>query len=196
MPSFSKSKDHVGEFVRRYVDSIRLVFSDPKSFFLHKSEQTGYLEPTLFSVINIVLTKLFYGLLMAPFTLGLSLVFLIPSILYQLCLLVIVSVILFGIIRFFNGKGEFESVYRSVAYSSTAMLLLMIPVPFISSLLFIGGMGYLLNHALCEAHGLNQQQACIALIAPLVLLLLINFVSTLIMVAVIIQSIFYILTWF
>lgn len=196
MSEFTRAQDNVSEFFRQYADSIRDMVKDPSAFFVHQSEKSGYLEPTVFALINILIFKLFYALLMAPFTLGLSLFLLIPSVMYQLCLLGLTSVILFGMIRFFNGRSDFEGVYRSVAYASTASLLLLLPVPFFNLLLSAAGLAYFLYFALRDAHGLNQQQAIITLITPLVFMMLLGMVSTLLALFFLINSIIYVIGFF
>jgi len=180
MAELNNTKNNFGEFVRRYVDSVRRILSDPSAFFIHKADQSGYMEPTVFALISIMLPKLFYALLFAPFTFGLSLIIMVPAVVYQLGILVIASVILFGLIRLFKGRGDFEAAYRSMAYASTASLMWFAPVPFINLLMFAGLFGYLLYYALRETHGLNQQQTMIVLTVPLLFIFLIGAVFTLI----------------
>lgn len=192
----TKAKDNIGEFMQRYADSVRQMVKDPSAFFNHQSQQRGYLEPTVYALINILILKLFYALLLAPFTLGLTLILLIPMVMYQLCMLGLTSVILFGIIRFFNDNNSFEGVYRSTAYAGTSSLLLLIPVPFFNMLLSAGGMAYFLYHALREAHGLNSQQAFITLSVPVLLLLLLGMISTIVVLFLLFHAVFFVISLF
>jgi len=196
MPDRARAKDTTGEFMKRYADSVRQMVKNPSAFFAHRSQQRGYLEPTVYALMNILILKLFYALMLAPFTLGLSLILLIPMILYQLCMLGLTSVILFGIIRFFNDQNDFEGVYRSTAYAGTSSLLLLIPVPFFNMLLSAGGMAYLLYHALREAHGLNSQQAFITLTVPILLVLLLGMISTVVVLFLLFHAVFYVISLF
>jgi hypothetical protein len=100
------------------------------------------------------------------------------------------------LIRFFIEKSDFESVYRSVAYASTASLLLLLPVPFFNIMLSAAGMAYFLYFALRDAHGLNQQQAVITLITPLVFIMLLGMVSTVIALFFLINSVIYVIGFF
>ncbi len=194
MSDFIRAQNNIGEFLKRYADSIRQMVTDPSAFYLHQADKGGFIEATVFALMNIVLQKLFYSLIMVPFTFGLSMVFLIPSIMYQWLLIVFIAVILFGMIRFFNGRGDFEAVYRSSAYASTATLLMLIPIPLLNILLFAAGTAYLLYFALREVHGLNHQQTVIALVVPVLLILLLGVIMTFMILFIIIRGLITLMT--
>lgn len=192
MTTVSGAKTNIGKFIRRYVDYVRLVFTDPSGFFLRKSEESGYLEPTVFALMSILLPKLFYALLLAPLTLGLSLVLVLPSVIYNLGMILIASILLFGLVRVFGGRGDFETAYRGVAYAGAANLVLVVPVPVINFLLFTGLFGLLLYFALREMHGLDNRRALIALSVPVLFTLFVGMIRTLMFIFFLIKGLLYV----
>ena len=181
-----------GELIQRYVDYVRSIFSEPRAFFLRQSEAKGYLEPTVFALISIALPKLFYALLFAPPSLGFSLIMFVPSVIYKLGVLLIVSILLFGLIRLAHGKGDFESVYRSVSYASASSLVFFFPVPILNLFLFAGLFSFLLYFALRETHGLAQRPAVLILLVPLFFILVVGMIRTVILLLFLIKGGFYI----
>lgn len=166
------------EFIHRYIEELRnLAIAPPKFFHTHRDD-SGFLEPTLFAGVSILLPILFYGLLTAPFTLGVSLIFVLPAMFYGVSFLFVSAIILHGMVRLFGGQDRFEVTYRSVAYASAASFCWLLPLPFVNLLLFMALFCVLLYFALREIHELNTQQASILLIAPAFLILLSGAIMT------------------
>lgn len=169
---YSPFQKQMVEFIHRYIEEVRnLAVSPPKFFHAHRDD-SGFLEPTLFAGVSILLPILFYGLLTAPLTLGVSLIFVLPAMLYGVSFLFVSAIILHGMVRLLGGQDRFEVTYRIVAYASAASFVWLLPVPFVNLLLFMAIFCALLYYALREIHELNAQQAYILLIAPAFLILL------------------------
>jgi hypothetical protein len=162
-PTFQK---RLVDFIHRYIEEIKVIVTTPNDFFRKNRDEYGFLEPTLFAGVNILIPVLFYGLLIAPFTLGLSLIFVLPSMVYGVALLFLSTVILHGLIRLLGGNEKFEVTFRCVAYSSVAAYTWLVPLPFVNLLMFGAAFCTLLYFALCESHELTPQQASLLLIAP------------------------------
>ncbi|MBN2329021.1 MAG: YIP1 family protein [Candidatus Omnitrophica bacterium] len=172
MNEYSTFQKRVVEFIHRYIDEVRLLATAPNKFYHERRDDSGFLEPTLFAGVSILLPILFYCLLTAPFTLGLSLLFVLPSMIYGVMFLFISAIILHGLVRIVGGQDKFETTYRSIAYASAASYSWLIPLPFVNLLLFAALFCTLLYFALREAHELNPQQTSILLIAPAFIILL------------------------
>jgi len=164
-------QQYVIGFIERYVDDLRRLVIHPYNFFKAQRGASGFLEPTLFAAASILIPALFYALWLAPFTLGLSLIFVIPGVFYGICTLLISTIVLYGIVRCCGGEGDFESVYRSVAYSGAAFYLWLIPIPFVNLLLFAAAFCALLYLSLREMQGLTPRKAALILLFPAFLIL-------------------------
>lgn len=172
MNDLIKAQKGVIDFIQHYVEEVRNVVTGPTAFFIRMKEESGFLEPTIFAAITILIPKLFYALLIAPITLGLSLIFVVPAVVYGICTLFVASIVLHGLVRLTGGGEYFEGTYRCVAYSSVAFYIWLIPFPFINLLLFTAVFCYLLFVAIREIHELNAQQAMLVLIFPGFIILL------------------------
>jgi len=168
------------EFIQHYVDDIYGVVSSPRLFFRLDKEKNGFLEPSAFAAFNILIPKLFYALLLAPLTLGFSLLTVLPSVLYGCCTLFIAAIVIYGLLRYAGGKENFETAYRNVAYSSVAYYAWLIPVPFLNLLLFTAAYCALLYFAFREVHELEPQRAMFILILPAFLILLMGAILSII----------------
>ncbi len=165
-------KKRIVDFIQHYIEEVRKLITGPTAFFTQAKEETGFLEPTIFAAINVLMPKLFFALLIAPLTLGLSLIFVFPAMIYGICTLFVSSIILHGLVRLCGGQESFEATYRCVAYSSVAFYIWLIPFPFVNLLLFTAAFCGLLFIAIRETHELNAQQTMLILIVPGFLILL------------------------
>ncbi len=196
MNDYSPFQKRFVDFVHRYIDEVKKLVSAPNLFFREHRDDSGFLEPTLFAGVSLLLPILFYALLTAPFTLGISLLFVLPSMLYGIALLFISAIILHGLVRLFGGQDKFEVTYRCVAYASVSSYSWLIPFPFINLILFATFFCTLLYFALREVHELNPQQASILLIAPAFLILLSGSILTMVTIWMIIRGAAMMLTFF
>ena len=184
------------DFIHRYIDEVRRLASSPQRFFHQHRDDGGFLEPTLFAGVSILLPVLFYGLLTAPITLGLSLLFVMPTLLYGVALLFVSAVILHLMIRLFGGRDRFEITFRCIAYSSAASFCWLIPLPFVNLILFTGVFCVLLYFALREVHELDPQHSSMLLIAPGFLILFSGAILTMVAMWVSVRGAAHMLSFF
>src|SRR5690606_9302175 len=126
-----------------------------------RKNETGYQEPTIFAVVNILLPKFFFALMIAPVTLGFSLLFFIPTVIYGVSMLLLSTVVLHLLNHIAGAKGGIEVTYRCVAYASIAFYTWLVPVPFFNLLLFTAAFCFLLFYAFVEINRLEPQKSLI-----------------------------------
>ncbi|HQH72659.1 MAG TPA: YIP1 family protein [bacterium] len=183
------------DFIQLYVDEIRGLVLSPAEFFHNGQDDTGFLEPTLFAAVNILIPKLFYALLFAPLTLGISLLFVLPAVVYGIATLFVSAIILHGLVRLFGGGEDFETTYRCVAYSSVAFYAWLIPLPFVNLILFTALYCALLYIALRETHGLPPQHLALLLLLPAFLMLLSGAVLTVVTLWIVSRGLYLVLSF-
>ncbi len=166
------------EFGRNYRNCIHSVVVSPRKFFNQQREETDYWEPTLFAAINILIPNMFFALIFAPMTLGLSLFFAVPSMLYSVIILMLAAVMLHGLVRIIGGTHSFVVTYRCVAYASVAFYVWLLPIPFLNLLLFVVSFCGLLYFAFTSVHELDPQKALMVVLLPGVILLVIGVLKT------------------
>ncbi len=188
MSDLLQIRDSFYTFIQRYVDEVHDIITNPRDFFIRDAERSGFLEPATFAAFNLLIPKLFYALLLAPLTLGLSLLTILPSILYGTCLLFVAAIVLYIILRYMGGAQDFETIYRNVAYSSVAYYAWLLPIPFLNLLLFTLGFCTLLFFAIREVHGLDTQRTLIVLSAPAFLILLTGAILSIITIWVMVSG--------
>ena len=195
MNEFEQFQKRAAHFIQQYVEEIRRLVLSPAEFFHRGLEDNRFLEPTLFAAVNILIPKLFYALLFAPLTLGVSLLFVLPAAVYGIATLFVSAIILHGLVRLAGGAEGFECTYRGVAYSSVAFYAWLIPLPFVNLILFTTLFCVLLYYALREAHGLPPQHLILLLLLPALLMLLSGAVLTLVTLWIITRGIFLVLSF-
>lgn len=191
MNNFTKLQKRCVEFVQRYIDEVKFIVTSPAEFFRKNREESGFLEPTIFAGISILIPQLLYGLLFAPITLGVSMFFIIPTVIYGTASFMVAAIVLHGLIQICDGEGSFEITYRGVAYSSVACYAWLAPIPFVNVLLFTAAFCALLYISLREAHAMTSQRSMMVLIGPAFLLLVSGFVLTLITLWLVLHGIFW-----
>ncbi len=192
MSDLSQFKQGFSTFIQRYVDEIYEIVTSPKQFFLNDLERHGYTEPMTFAAFNILIPHLFYALLLAPLTLGLSLLTVLPSMLYGVCSLFVAAIIIYGLLRYAESKRDFEVTFRHIAYSSVAYYTLLVPIPFVNLLLFTASFCFVLYFALREVHDLDRQKASLLLIVPAFFILMAGAILTVISLWMLVGTAFWV----
>lgn len=182
-------RTNLHEFIARYMEQVHRIVTQPRDFFREQHEQYGYLEPTVFAAINILLPKLLLALMLAPLTLFISLIFVIPSVCSGICLLLLAAVVLHALLHIAGAKERFEVTYRCVAYSSVAFYIWLVPVPFLNLLLFTFAFCTLLLFAFMEVHRMDIQKALLIVSLPGILILVFGSIMTLVSLWLIIKGI-------
>lgn len=195
MNEYAPFQKRLVDFIHRYIDEVKQLASSLPAFFRERRDDSGFLEPTLFAGVSILLPILFYGFLTAPITLGVSLLFILPSLLYGVGLLFVSAIILHGLVRLLGGHDKFEVTYRSVAYASVASYCWLIPIPFVNLILFAALFCTILYFAIREVHELSPQQTSILLIAPAFLILLTGSILTIITLWMIVRGVAFMLSF-
>ncbi len=162
------------QFLYEQFEQGRRVLLSPKAAFRELKDKTGYWKPTTFAMLCIAVPRSVYALFWAPFTLGFSVLWLAPSILYGTAFLYMLSTALYGLVRCYRDIITFDSVFRCVAYSWIAYFLLLIPIPIINQLFIASAFGFYLQFALREIHGFTKKQAVVIAIVPAALVLVVG----------------------
>lgn len=171
MNDISLYQKHFSEFLRRYVENIRKLLTNPGNFFRQQIDENGLLEPTIFIAFTILIPHLFYAFLLAPFTLGLSVFVFIPAVFTNVAWFFLLAIILYGIVFCVESRGDFDVIYRSTAYSGVAYYFWLFPLPFINLLLFTVSFCILLFIAIRETHELSSGKTLLILLFPAFLIL-------------------------
>lgn len=172
--------ENPGEFVQRYVDTVRGVLTDPKAFFANMRLTGGLQEPVTFALIGLAISAVAnaaystLGSSFQPYGLGGGM----PGAGFVGAL---VMTLLLGTAGLFIGAGlfhlvlsllgaarqPFEATLRVVAYGYGATALFGI-IPFCGSL--IGALYgiYLYIVGLADAHQTDTGKAAIAVLTPAV----------------------------
>lgn len=159
MTEDTQAKTGVADFLRNQFEQARSVLISPRETFRAQRALSGYWEPTAFAALCILVPRSVYALFWAPFTLGVSIIWLVPSVFYGLAFLYMLSAALYGLVRCYKRILTFDSVFRCVAYSWIAYFLLLVPLPLLNHVLIGAAFGFYLQFALQEVHGLKQKQA-------------------------------------
>jgi|GEM_PF-2585039 hypothetical protein len=163
MKDLSILQKNVANFVRRYAEIVHGILTDPVLFFQNQGGKTDLAEPTIFAFINILFPKLFYALLFAPITLGLSFLALTISFFINICLFIGVTGLIYAFTVFFGRREDFLVTYRCTAYASVAFLAWLIPIPFANLVIFSSVFCILLFFAINENQQLNETPAVVFL---------------------------------
>lgn len=156
----------LSQFLYEHFEQGRRVLLSPKEAFREQKSRSGYWKPTAFAMLCIAAPRGAYALLWAPFTLGFSILWLIPSVLYGIAFLYMLSTALYGLVRCYRDIITFDSIFRCIAYSWIAYFLLLIPIPIINHIFISVVFGFYLHFALREVHGFSKQQAVLIALVP------------------------------
>jgi hypothetical protein len=170
--------ENILEFGRKYRNCIHSIVVTPRKFFRQQRDETDFWEPTLFATINILIPNMFFALIFAPITLGLSLFLAIPAMLYSVIILMLAAVMLHGLIRIIGATHPFVVTYRCVAYASVSFYVWLIPIPFLNLLAFVIVLCGLLYFAFTSVHELDPQKALLVVFLPGIILLVIGILKT------------------
>lgn len=181
------------DFIQHYMDQAQMLVREPRHFFRMQRESKDYWEPMMFAGVNVLLPKLIFALMIAPFTFLLSLVCLIPLVIYAACLLVLVTVILHGLVRVVGSTASFNATFRCVAYASIAYYTWLIPIPFFNLLLFTGYFCSLLYIAFLEVHRLDSQKAISIVVLPGLIIMVLGTLATLLTLWVMLRGVLFLL---
>ncbi len=187
MNDLSKTKQHFIAFVRHYSQILQKIVTDPASFFRDQVGRTDVSEPALFAAINILIPKVFYALLFAPITLGISFLLMTLSVFLNLCIWLgsIVLILLFAWIA--GIKKNNITLFRCTAYTSVAYLAWLIPIPFANLVTFTVIYCILLYFVLTEAHDFSQIQSIIFLVILFFLTIIVGVIVSLYSISLVIQ---------
>ena len=107
MNEITRFRIHFIEFIQRYVDDLHKIILDPEAFFRSQLDQSGFMEPSLFAAVSLLLPQLFYALLLAPLTFGFSFLMLGPYVFYGFGALFTASIFLYVVYRCCGGAAGF-----------------------------------------------------------------------------------------
>ncbi|MDP8245823.1 MAG: YIP1 family protein [Candidatus Hinthialibacter antarcticus] len=169
----------VSQFLYEHFEQGRRILLSPKEAFREQKTQSGYWKPTAFAMLCIAAPRGAYALLWAPFTLGFSILWLIPSVIYGTIFLYMLSTALYGLVRCYREIITFDSIFRCVAYSWVSYFLLLIPIPLLNHLFIAAAFGFYLHYALREVHGFDKKQAILIAIVPSAIVLVIGAIMSL-----------------
>ncbi|MBZ0256479.1 YIP1 family protein, partial [bacterium] len=128
----TKKTAKVPQFLFEQFEQGRKILLSPKAAFREQKNQSGYWKPTAFAMLCIAVPRGAYALLWAPFTLGFSILWMIPSVFYGIVFLYMLSTALYGLVRCYREIITFDSIFRCIAYSWIAYFLLLIPIPVVN----------------------------------------------------------------
>ncbi|MBI1387410.1 MAG: hypothetical protein GC154_03060 [bacterium] len=183
------------EIVKRFISQVKRVLSNPRDFFKEEAAQQGYLDPTLFASGCILVPKAAYALLWAPFTLGFSFLWMLPSALYALASVYALAALTYGAARMVREDFTFEAVFRCVAYSWLGYVLLLVPIPIVNHFFIACAFYFLLQFALQEIVKLSRQQALSIAAAPAIVLFIVGAITSICAIGLVIMGAYKIGAW-
>lgn len=130
--------------VNNHLNAMKAAILNPKAFFANVSDSERLGKPTVFVLINTVITFILSALFSlvtssallrgqnqlpnafaGPIGLVIGLIFVVPL---MLVLLFIITAILHVIAKILSGKGKFSNTYQALAYASAISPLTAIPI--------------------------------------------------------------------
>lgn len=169
MNDFDEIRAQLSRFLEAYIEQARGLVTHPSAFFREERRRSGFLDSTLFAAVSLLIPKLLFGLILAPISLGLSLLWVIPSLVHGMLFILVSAILLYAIIRLFGKEASFEPVYNAAAYCCVANYLMIIPVPFLNLMLFLAAYSLLLYIGLRELFDLTPRQSAVIVLIPAML---------------------------
>lgn len=182
------------DFFKRYANHTRDTVIRPEEAFRRLKESADLWDPTLFMLVNLLVPKVIFAIILLPFTLGLSFLGLIPSMLFGVLFIAASTLILYGVLHASGYEDRLQVSYQILASASVANYIGLIPIPGLNSLLFCLGFSILIYFGLRETCGIQSKQAIWVAAIPGLFSLIASLVSMLITIGVLLTLLVQVVT--
>lgn len=148
-------EDRSRGLVSAYLATLKMVLFSPQRFFLAMPRDNHYGRPILFALISCAIGLLVYGLVLAAFTMGLSLVYALvivaASIVIMVPYLFISAAIWHVFLKIFDaGNNGYKTTFRVSCYACAPYIWYVVP--------FLGGLMCSIWGLICAIIGIKYAQ--------------------------------------